>query len=323
MSVVWLAGPAGAQARGSADLAALVQGLSVSGRVLMIAAHPDDEDTALITWLAKGRHVETAYLSLTRGDGGQNLLGNELGDALGAIRTEELLAARRIDGARQYFTRAYDFGFSKNADETFAHWPHDSVLADVITVVRAFRPQVIVAVFSGTPRDGHGHHQASGILAKEAYELAGDTARFPRSATGGLGPWTVPKFYRRTRQEPATLTVNVGEFDPLLGRSYGELSDLSRSQHKSQAFGTLQRKGVRLDGVRLEASRVGPPNVAETGHFEGVDTTWTRFRSAVTTPAARAALDSLPAAFVQLEDALGPLGGVIPAELRVHDRDGP
>ena len=139
--------------------------------------HPDDEDTQLITWLAKGRQVETAYLSLTRGDGGQNLIGNELGPVLGMIRTEELLAARRLDGGHQFFTRAFDFGFSKTAEETFKHWPRDSILRDMISVVRAFRPQVIIAVFSGTPRDGHGHHQVSGILAREAFDLAGDTIK--------------------------------------------------------------------------------------------------------------------------------------------------
>src|SRR5919202_2792030 len=185
-----------AQERGAVALGELVAGLGVTARVLVVGAHPDDEDTRLITWLARGRHVETAYLSLTRGDGGQNLIGNELGEALGVIRTEELLAARRIDGAHQYFTRAYDFGFSKSAEETFRHWPHDTLLRDVVTVVRAFRPHVIISVFSGTPRDGHGQHQVAGILAREAFEAAMDTAKFPRSATAGLGAWTPLKFYR-------------------------------------------------------------------------------------------------------------------------------
>src|SRR5829696_5968115 len=180
--------PSPLPAQGAAELAELVQGLGVTARVLVIAAHPDDEDTRLIAWLARGRHVETAYLSLTRGDGGQNLIGNELGEALGVIRTEELLAARRIDGARQFFTRAYDFGFSKSAEETYRHWPKDSVLGDVVRVVRSFRPHVIVTVFSGTPRDGHGHHQVSGLLGREAFDVAGDTTRFPRASYGA--PWT-------------------------------------------------------------------------------------------------------------------------------------
>src|SRR5829696_3182588 len=189
-----------AAAQGIPALDEAISGLSVPMRVLVIAAHPDDEDTQLITWLARGRHVETAYLSLTRGDGGQNLLGNELGDALGVIRTEELLAARRIDGGRQYFTRAYDFGFSKTSDEAFRHWPKDSILRDVVTAVRAFKPHVIVSMFSGTPRDGHGHHQAAGILAREAYDIAGDTARFPVARFGPA--WTPLKFYRAARFRP-------------------------------------------------------------------------------------------------------------------------
>ncbi|MDQ8173864.1 MAG: PIG-L family deacetylase, partial [Gemmatimonadota bacterium] len=203
--------------RGAAALGSTLAGIGTTGRVLTVAAHPDDEDTPVIAWLAKGRHVETAYLSLTRGDGGQNLIGNELGEALGAIRTQELLSARRIDGGRQYFTRAYDFGFSKNAEETYTHWPKDSILGDVVRVVRAFRPHVMVAFFSGTTRDGHGHHQVSGLLAREAYDLAADTVRFP---VKGFGlPWTPQKFYRSARQAPdsATLRVNVGEYDALLG----------------------------------------------------------------------------------------------------------
>src|SRR4029079_12442265 len=173
-------------------------------RVLWIAAHPDDEDTNLIAWLARGRNVETAYMSLTRGDGGQNLIGNELGEALGVIRTEELLAARRIDGAHQYFGRGYDFGFSKSADETLRHWPRDSVLNDVMTVMRAFRPHIVITTFSGTPRDGHGHHQVSAILAREAYEEAADTVRFPVARFGR--PWTPLKLYRLARFSPQDRT---------------------------------------------------------------------------------------------------------------------
>src|SRR5262245_13600333 len=221
---------------GAIDLAENVRGLGTTTRVLMIGAHPDDEDTQLIAWLAKGRHVETAYLSLTRGDGGQNLIGNELGTQLGMIRTEELLAARRIDGGRQYFTRAFDFGFSKTDSETYKFWAKDSILQDVITVVRAFRPHVIVAVFSGTPSDGHGHHQVSGQLAREAFLLAGDSARFPSSVTSNLQAWTPLKFYRTARFSPgaATLTFNVGEYSPVLDRSFAEIAADSRSQHLSQ-----------------------------------------------------------------------------------------
>ncbi|HEX6965123.1 MAG TPA: PIG-L family deacetylase [Gemmatimonadaceae bacterium] len=290
--------PSCAQERGAVALGEAVAGLGVTTRVLVIGAHPDDEDTRLIAWLARGQHVETAYLALTRGDGGQNLLGNELGDALGVIRTQELLAARRIDGAEQYFTRAYDFGFSKSAAESFAHWPHDSVLTDVVTVVRAFRPQVIVSVFTGTPRDGHGQHQVAGIVAREAFDAAADTVRFPRSATQGLGPWTPSKFYRGAwfNHASATMMFDVGAYDWLIGKSYAEIAAQSRSQHKSQAFGVLQQMGAQMDFVKREASRVNA-NVDPTSEhslFDGIDTTWRRLIPLVSTAVQRAALDSLP-----------------------------
>lgn len=281
--------------RGAAALGSVLSGIGTTGRVLTVAAHPDDEDTQFITWLARGRHVETAYLSLTRGDGGQNLIGNDLGEFLGAIRTQELLSARRIDGGKQYFTRAYDFGFSKNAEETYTHWPKDSILGDVIRVVRAFRPHVMVGFFSGTPRDGHGHHQVSGLLAREAYDLAADTVRFP---VAGYGlPWTPLKFYRSARQAPAeaTLTMNVGEYDALLGRSYYEIAAESRSQHKSQGFGVLQRKGVVMDAITREAARVGPDSArSERSIFDGIDTTWGPIRAKLK-----------PTAQYQLDTALG------------------
>ena len=246
-------------------------------RVLWIAAHPDDEDTNLISWLARGRNVRTAYLSLTRGDGGQNLIGNELGEALGVIRTEELLAARRIDGAHQYFGRAYDFGFSKTADETRKHWPQDSLLQDAITVIRAFRPHIVATTFSGTPRDGHGQHQISAIVARDAYNLAGDTVRFPVKKFGA--PWTPLKFYRLAFFSPQerTLAINVGEYNPYLGLSLQEIAADSRSQHKSQGFGTLIRKGVVWDYLTREDSRVpAPPAKEETSIFAGIDTAGNR-----------------------------------------------
>lgn len=240
-------------------------------RVLVIGAHPDDEDSQLISWLQRGGNAETAYLSLTRGDGGQNLIGNELGEALGVIRSEELLAARRVDGAHQYFTRAYDFGFSKSAEETYKHWPKDSLLNDVVKIVRAFRPQIILAIFSGTPRDGHGQHQVSAMLAKEAYESSGDTRRFPESEFGPA--WTVSKFYRDAWfiNQP-TLRINVGEYDPALGKSYAEIAGESRSQHKSQGFGTLQPKGVVWASVMRDATRVNADTPAnnEKSIFDGI-----------------------------------------------------
>lgn len=286
--------------RGAAALGNALAGLGNTARVLMIGAHPDDEDTQLIAWLARGRHVETAYLSLTRGDGGQNLIGNELGEGLGVIRTQELLAARRIDGGRQFFTRAFDFGFSKNAEETLTHWPRDTVMGDVIRVVRAFRPQIIVAVFSGTPADGHGHHQISGILAREAYDISSDTVKFPTAVYGS--PWTVSKFYRRIRTTTtAATTMNVGEYDALLGRSYAEIAADSRSQHKSQGFGQLQPKGAVVDQIGLEASRVSDVASASTegSIFNGVDTTWARLRMRTNKPELKLALDSASLAFDQ------------------------
>ncbi|MBA3644843.1 MAG: PIG-L family deacetylase [Gemmatimonadaceae bacterium] len=265
-----------AQSAGSTAINDRIASLSNPMRVLTVAAHPDDEDTGLITWLARGQHVNTAYLSLTRGDGGQNLIGNELGEALGVIRTEELLAARRIDGAHQYFTRAYDFGFSKTADEAFSHWPRFSLLGDVVKVVRTFKPQVIIAFFAGTPRDGHGQHQVSAILARQAYDSAAvDTIQFPIAEYGK--PWRVSKYYRTGRQDPqlATLTINVGEYNPVLGESYAEIAAQSRSQHKSQGFGTLKRKGVVKSYLIRVDSRVPAPAGAkmEKSMFDGIDTT--------------------------------------------------
>jgi LmbE family N-acetylglucosaminyl deacetylase len=296
-TLLGLATSAAAQQAGAGPLGEEIAGLGTTARVLMIGAHPDDEDTQLIAWLAKARHVETAYLSLTRGDGGQNLIGNELGTALGMIRTEELLAARRIDGGHQYFTRAYDFGFSKTLEETLDHWPKDSILSDVVSIIRAFRPHVIIAVFTGTPADGHGHHQFSGVVAREAFDAAGDTVRFPANRLAGLEPWTPSKFYRLRRQASgATLAFDVGEYDPLLGESYSEIATLSRSQHRSQGQGALPRKGPVYSGVRLEVSRVSDVNATETGLFDGIDTTWSRFKSLRLPDSLRTALDSLPAA---------------------------
>jgi LmbE family N-acetylglucosaminyl deacetylase len=293
-----------AQERGAAALAQQIAGVGNTTRVLLIAAHPDDEDTQLISWLTHGQHVETAYLSLTRGDGGQNLIGNELGEALGVIRTAELMSARRIDGAKQYFTRAYDFGFSKDTIDTFKHWPKDSLLRDAVRVVRDFAPHVIVAIFSGTPRDGHGQHQASAIIAKEVWDAAADTVRFPVREYGPA--WTPLKFYRNARFSPgeATLKMNVGEYNPVLGKSYFEIAAESRSQHKSQGFGTLQRKGVIWDYLRREETRVPAPAdpKAEKSMFDGIDTSIGRLRGEINPAcdAARVRLDSLSTAIAAL-----------------------
>ena len=205
-------------------LAREVQGVGVTTRILMIGAHPDDEDSALLAWLAAGGHADVAYLSLTRGEGGQNFIGDERGDLLGVVRTEELLAARRIDGAHQYFARAYDFGFSKSADEALGKWGRDSVLDDVVTVIRAYKPHIIISVWQGTAADGHGHHQAAGLLAREAFNGAGDVSAVPASATGGLGGWTPAAIYALVFRRSATpvagngnVAIDAGEYDPVLG----------------------------------------------------------------------------------------------------------
>jgi len=246
-------------------------------RVLMIGAHPDDEDSSLLATLARGMGVETAYLSLTRGDGGQNIIGPELGEGLGIIRTGELEAARALDGARQFFTRAFDYGFSKSADEAFAHWPKEEVLRDVVSVIRTFRPQVIISVWSGTPRDGHGQHQASGILVNEAFDAATDPGRFPDLTGNAEVPWGAAKLYHSARMfgpgsGEASLTIQTGMFDPLLGRSYHQLAMESRSKHRSQEMGAAQALGDRTSGLRLVRSRIGRLD-DDTGIFTGIDTT--------------------------------------------------
>jgi LmbE family N-acetylglucosaminyl deacetylase len=244
-------------------------------RVLMIGAHPDDEDTELLTVLVRGLGAEAAYLSLNRGEGGQNLIGPELGPALGLIRTEELLAARRLDGARQYFTRAYDFGYSKSLDETWRHWPRDTVLKDVVRIVRRFRPQVIVSVFSGTPRDGHGQHQAAGWAAREAFQAAGDATRFPELAREeGLAPWTPQKLYRSTWFDTTatTLVLEGGALDRAAGLSYHQIAMAGRSLHRSQDMGRIQGLGPSRVRLALVEDRTG----RDAGTlFSGVDTTVT------------------------------------------------
>ena len=241
-------------------------------RVLVIGAHPDDEDTELLTVLARGMGAEAAYLSLNRGEGGQNLIGPELGEALGLIRTEELLAARRLDGARQYFTRAYDFGYSKSMEETWEHWPRDSILKDVVRIVRRFRPQIIVSVFSGTPRDGHGQHQAAGWAAMEAFAAAGDTARFPELAREeGLRPWAPLKLYRSTRFDSTATTIALdgGALDRAVGKSYHQIAMASRSLHRSQDMGRLQDIGPSLVPLALIEDRTAE---GSGGFFDGIDT---------------------------------------------------
>jgi LmbE family N-acetylglucosaminyl deacetylase len=244
---------------GVAALAGILEQLGANKRVLVIGAHPDDEDTQLLVLLSRGLGAQAAYLSLTRGEGGQNLIGAELGPGLGIIRTEELLAARDLDGARQYFTRAYDFGFSKSADEAFRFWPRDSLLKDVIDVIRRFRPQIIVSVFAGTPADGHGQHQVAGLLARQAFDALRDST------------WGPVKLYRSTRFDSAatSLTLPAGTLDPVIGQSYYQLAMASRSRHRSQDMGQLQRPGPSSVRLSLITTR---PGATGTGLFAGIDT---------------------------------------------------
>jgi LmbE family N-acetylglucosaminyl deacetylase len=242
------------------ELAHQLSRLQVLGSALYVAAHPDDENTAMLAWLTHVKGLRTAYLSMTRGDGGQNLIGDELGPALGVIRTQELLAARRMDGAEQRFTRAIDFGFSKNAQETLEFWGHDSVLSDVVWAIRRFRPDVIIVRFPPDSTAGHGHHTASSVLAHEAFAAAADPARFP-DQLDAVKPWQAKRllwnaFTSASRPVDSTwLVVDVGDYEPRLGRSMSELAGISRSNHKSQGFGAPERRGTLLNyfAVRAEA----------------------------------------------------------------------
>ena len=278
LTAAWPAGPMAAQQDNGVVAAALrMRQLDGVKRVLMIAAHPDDEDTGLLAALARGMGAETAYLSLSRGEGGQNLIGPRLHEGLGVIRTGELLAARALDGGEQFFTRAFDFGYSKSIDEALGLWPLEEVLRDVVYVVRKFRPHVIVAVFSGTTRDGHGQHQVAGVAAREAFAAAADPDRYPELERWGVQPWSPAKLYQSVRFSPrdATLSVPTGTFDPVLGRSHFQLAMESRSQHRSQDMGSAQYMGPRSSSLRLEESRVGGDAIAaaDDGVFAGVDTT--------------------------------------------------
>ena len=276
--VVPAARPALAQAppddRGAVAVGLLLRQLDGVKRVLMVAAHPDDEDTNTITTLARGMGARTAYLALTRGEGGQNLIGTEFWEGLGIIRSNELVAARAIDGGEQFFTRAVDFGFSKSADETLSKWPREEILADVVWAVRRFRPQVIVSVFSGTPRDGHGQHQVAGLLAHEAFDVAADPNRFPEQLRGGIEAWQADKLYlaRGGFGGGEMATLEPGAFDPLLARSYLQVSMDSRSQHRSQDMGSAQPMGPRRSILSLVRNAEGVDGAG--GFFAGVDTTF-------------------------------------------------
>ena len=246
------------------------------GSVLYVAAHPDDEDTQLICFLARGRHYRSAYLSVNRGDGGQNVLGPEFGEELGVIRTQELLAARRLDGGEQFFTRAMDFGYSKDYRETLRIWDHQQVLSDVVRVIRTFQPDVVIAGFSTNQTPGqHGHHVASAVLAGEAFKLAGDPKAFPEQLAD-LKPWQPKRLLQNIRfggraggNSPAGPHVEINGTDPLLGISFGELAARSRAQHKTQGFGNFG--GFGGGGARTASFLVLDGEPATNDIMDGID----------------------------------------------------
>lgn len=245
----------------SAEIQHEIKKLNNLGKVLYIAAHPDDENTRLITHLANQERVDVAYLSLTRGDGGQNLIGTEIGVELGLIRTQELLAARRLDGAEQFFSRAIDFGYSKNAEESFEFWDRDEILDDVVWVIRRFQPDVIINRFAHEEYLGHGHHTASALLSVEAIDLAADPEAYPHHLEY-VEPWQAQQLWHnvstwwdktlpeRAEKDSAIIAFEVSDYEPLLGRSMGEIASLSRSQHQSQGFGTTLQRGSSTEYLK-------------------------------------------------------------------------
>jgi LmbE family N-acetylglucosaminyl deacetylase len=297
----------------AALLARTLDKLQVLGSVLYVAAHPDDENTRFLAWLANDRLLRAGYLSLTRGDGGQNLIGSEQGPLLGLIRTQELLAARRIDGAEQLFTRARDFGYCKHADEALATWGHDETLADVVLAIRRFKPDVIVTRFSPDNHDTHGHHTASAMLAVEAFDKAADAAYHPEQVQHH-GAWRARRVVWNDSQFPGApardfsgfVKLDVGGYSPERGLSWGELAADSRSMHKSQGFGAPRQRGAVLDYFKVLA---GEPIVHSP--LDGVVTDWSRVPAAI----------ELAAALVRARDAFRPSAPerAIPALLEARD----
>ncbi|HEY0653262.1 MAG TPA: PIG-L family deacetylase [Chryseosolibacter sp.] len=265
----------------AAQLKLKLKKLNFLGSVLYVAAHPDDENTRVITYLSNEKLASTAYLSLTRGDGGQNLIGSEIGELLGLIRTQELLAARRIDGGQQFFSRAIDFGFSKSADEAFQVWGKENVLSDVVKVFRKFQPDVIITRFPPDERAGHGHHTASAVLAGEAFDIANNAEIFPEQVKE-FGVWQPKRLYTNTgrwwnqsinENTEGVLTMDVGAYNPLLGKSYPEISALSSSQHKSQGWGRRGERGYLPEYFEFMKGKKATKDV-----FDDIDTSWGRIK---------------------------------------------
>lgn len=263
----------------TAEIQLKLQKLKVLGNVLYVAAHPDDENTRLITYLANDKKVNTAYFSFTRGDGGQNLIGPEIREELGVIRTQELLEARKIDNGEQFFSRAIDFGYSKHPDETFNIWDKEKVLGDLVWVIRKFRPDIIITRFNTVKGTTHGHHTASAILAEEAFEIAGDETKYSEQLIY-VKPWQ-PKalywntyFWRRSEYQKDTanlISYDIGKYNSLLGLSYSEIAALSRSSHKSQGFGATGTRGVQKEYLQYVKGAK-----ADTDVFEMIDLSWNK-----------------------------------------------
>jgi LmbE family N-acetylglucosaminyl deacetylase len=278
--IQWL--PAQQKVYNSGELLHSLNKLKVVGSAMYVAAHPDDENTLLITWLANEKNVRTAYTAITRGDGGQNLIGSEKNEFAGLLRTNELLAARSIDGGEQYFTRANDFGYSKTTEEALATWGKERVLSDLVYRIRKFQPDVIITRFPPDERAGHGHHSASSLLAEEAFDAAADKKAFPEQLTE-VEVWQAKRllwnFYNRgfTNTPPDDdskfIQVDIGGYNSLLGESYGEIGSRARSSHKSQGFGASLQRGERMETLKHTKG-----NVAENDLFDGINTTWSRIK---------------------------------------------
>lgn len=261
------------RALGVSEILEEMRRFQVMGSVLYVAAHPDDENTELIAYFARSLNYRTAYLSLTRGDGGQNVIGGEIGADLGAIRTQELLSARRLDSGRQFFTRALDFGFSKDFRKTLSIWDRQEVLADIVRVIRTFRPDVMITRFAPEPSGTHGHHTASAVLAVEAFKMAGDKSAFPEQLKD-LAPWQPKRIFQNGGAAPDAPSVEIGGVDPVLGVSFSEIAGRSRGMHQSQ-FGTSGFIGGR-GTARREPFRLLGGDPATKDPFDGVDLTWGR-----------------------------------------------
>ncbi|MEY3562369.1 MAG: hypothetical protein RLZZ294_375 [Bacteroidota bacterium] len=264
----------------SGEILHAMKKLNVLGSVLYMAAHPDDENTRLIAYMARARQYRTGYMAMTRGDGGQNLIGNQQGFELGLIRTQELLAARRTDGGEQFFSRAFDFGFSKRTEEALSFWDKEKILSDAVWVIRNFRPDIIITRFPEDSRAGHGHHSGSAVIAREAFIAAADPNKFPEQFKYGVTPWKVKRimwntfsFFGTNTTSDNQMKIEVGDYMPLLGKSIGEISADSRSQHRSQGFGSAAARGTATEYF---VHTLG--EAAEKDPMEGIDCSWNRVK---------------------------------------------